>query len=329
MAAFEREFAQYCGASHCVGVGNGTDALELALRAVGVKPQSKVVTVANAGMYSAIAIAAIGAEPVYVDIDPRSLLMDPRGLAALDLADTAAIVATHLYGRLADVGSIVAAAREHGVPVIEDCAQSHGASRGGKRAGTFGAIGCFSFYPTKNLGALGDGGAIVTDDGALAERVRQLRQYGWSTKYVSTVAGGRNSRLDEIQAAILRAKLPHVDQWNDRRRAIAALYRALIRHPDIVVDRSPDASDVVHLFVVRTKRRDSLARHCKERGIGTDVHYPLPDHLQPIMRGKAAAGAALAETRRACDEVLTLPCFAEMTDDEVAAVAAAVNDWRP
>ena len=328
VASFEQEFAQYCGATQCVGVGNGTDALELAMRAVGVKPGTKVVTVANAGMYSGIAIAAIGVEPLYVDIDPRSMLMSPQKLCRLDLSGVSAIVATHLYGRLADIEAIVAIADERGIPVIEDCAQSHGATRSGKRAGAFGAIGCFSFYPTKNLGALGDGGAIVTNDAMLAERIRQLRQYGWSTKYVSTLPGGRNSRLDEIQAAILRVKLPYLDKWNARRREIAALYLARIRHPDVVIDRSPDASDVVHLFIVRTNRRDSLARHCRQQGIATDVHYPLPDYLQPIMEGKAP-GIALAETGRACDEVLTLPCFPEMLDGEVAVVAEAINDWRP
>jgi dTDP-4-amino-4,6-dideoxygalactose transaminase len=328
LAAFEREFAQYCGTAFCVGVANGTDALELALRCVGVAAGSRVATVANAGGYASTAIRAIGAQPVYVDIDPRTLCMDPRALAAADLAGVKAVVPVHLYGVLANVEEIGRIAARHGIPVIEDCAQAHGAIRGTKRAGSFGTLGCFSFYPTKNLGAMGDGGAIVGADPAHAERLRQLRQYGWSSKYVSSVGGGRNSRLDEIQAAILRAKLGHLDAWNERRRAIAARYVERIRHPEVQVHRDPGAGDVAHLFVVRSARRDALARHCRERGIGTDIHYPVADHLQPMLGG-AGTGLALAETVRACAEVLTLPCFPEMQDAEVDAVTEAVNSWRP
>ncbi len=328
VAAFEQQFAAYCGASHCVGVANGTDAIELALRAAGVAAGSKVVTVGNAGLYSSIAILSIGAEPLFVDIDARTMLISTEKLARLDLSGVAAIVATHLYGQLADMESILAIAAKHAIPVIEDCAQSHGAMRGGKRAGSFGTLGCFSFYPTKNLGAVGDGGAVTGNDAALIERLKQLRQYGWSKKYTATVAGGRNSRLDELQAAILRAKLPRLDAWNARRRAIGAIYAARIRHPEVRVERTADESDVFHLYVVRARQRDSLAAHCREQGVGTDIHYPIADHLQPILAGRLP-GAALEETRRACDEVLTLPCFPEMSDAEAHAVVDAVNGWRP
>jgi aminotransferase EvaB len=327
VSTFEEEFAAYCGVASCVGMANGTDALELAMRSLGVGAGAKVVTVGNAGLYSTIAIRSIGAQPVYVDVDPRSMLMSPAALAAADLSGVAAIVVTHLYGRLADMEEILRIGAQRSIPVIEDCAQAHGASRGGRRAGSFGALACFSFYPTKNLGAVGDGGAVVGSDPALVERLRQLRQYGWSKKYVATMAGGRNTRLDEMQAAILRAKLPQLDAWNARRREIGALYSKRLRNPAVAVDRVVDDSDVFHLYVVRTAHRESLARHCKERGITTDIHYPVPDHMQPIMGG--ASRASLAETERACAEVITLPCFPEMRADEVGAVADAVNAWRP
>src|SRR5215468_10062621 len=208
VAAFEAEFAAFCGVAHCVGVGNGTDALELALRSVGVAPGDEVATVANAGMYSTVAIRAIGARPRYVDVDDETLLLSAPRLEAAITPQTRAVVVTHLYGRLAAMGEIGRVARERQVAVVEDCAQAHGARRGDARAGSLGKIGCFSFYPTKNLGALGDGGAITTGDAALAQSVRRLRQYGWEEKYRVEIEGGRNSRLDELQAAMLRVRLP-------------------------------------------------------------------------------------------------------------------------
>ncbi len=327
VSAFEREFAEYCGTAHCIGVGNGTDALELALRCVGATRGRKVVTVGNAGFYSTIAILSAGAEPLYADIDPLTMLVSTAALAEIDFTGVAAIVATHLYGRLAPVEEIVAIAQCHGIPVIEDCAQAHGARRAGKRAGAFGAIGCFSFYPTKNLGALGDGGAIVCNDASVAARLAQLRQYGWSKKYLATLAGGRNTRLDEMQAAVLRAKLPRLDAWNARRRAIGAQYLARLDNPAVAIERPVDESDVFHLFVVRARAREALAAHLRQKGVATDIHYPVPDPLQPVM--KDARAGDLPHTRRACDEVLTLPCFPEMRDEEVAAAADAVNAWRP
>jgi dTDP-3-amino-2,3,6-trideoxy-4-keto-D-glucose/dTDP-3-amino-3,4,6-trideoxy-alpha-D-glucose/dTDP-2,6-dideoxy-D-kanosamine transaminase len=326
LAAFEREFAAWCGAPHCVGVANGTEALEIAMRALGVGPGSRVATVANAGTYGTVAMLAIGARPVFVDVDRESMLMDPAALELTDLSGVSAIIATHLYGQLADMGPILELASKRGIPVIEDCAQSHGAMRGGRAAGAYGALACFSFYPTKNLGAMGDGGAITGSDEALVGRVRQLRQYGWASKYVSTLAGGRNSRLDEMQAAVLRVKLPHVHAWNARRREIGARYASGIRHPQVRVARRLDESDVVHLFVVRCANRASLSAHCKAHGVGTDIHYPVPDHRQPMM-GEGAAAASLPETERACAEVLTLPCFPEMSDAEVATVIDVVNAW--
>jgi dTDP-4-amino-4,6-dideoxygalactose transaminase len=235
------------------------------------------------------------------------------------------VIATHLYGRLADMEALASALAGRGVALIEDCAQAHGARREGRRAGSFGDIGCFSFYPTKNLGALGDGGALTTRDAAIAGRLRQLRQYGWDRKYHVALAGGRNSRLDEIQAAVLRVRLPLVDGENARRRSIVAAYAAEIRHPGICVPAPAGEDCVAHLAVVRCTRRDSLQRHLEVHGVGSDVHYPFADHLQPIMGSRERP--PLPVTERACAEVLTLPCFPAMSDAEAAHVIAACNAW--
>jgi aminotransferase EvaB len=222
--SFESEFAAYLGATECVSVANGTDALELALRAFAIGLGDEVCTVANAGMYSTIAILSVGARPVFVDIEPRTLTLCPNRLASRITDKTKAIIVTHLYGCMADIEAILKLAKGRGIPVIEDCAQAHGAKRLNRTAGTWGDIGCYSFYPTKNLGALGDGGALSTNDPKLAERLRRLRQYGWSSRYHSDDCGGRNSRLDELQAAFLRVKLPHLNAWNGRRQQIARAY---------------------------------------------------------------------------------------------------------
>lgn len=218
------------------------------------------------------------------------------------------------------------AARAAGVTVVEDVAQAHGAALGGRKAGTFGDVGCFSFYPTKNLGALGDGGAVVTGDAILAERVRRLRQYGWASKYRAEVPGGRNSRLDELQAAVLRVMLPRLEGWNRRRVEIAERYARGIRHAGVRMPKVPAEGYVAHLYVVRSGDREGLRRHLSEAGIATDVHYPVPDHAQEAVRGRWV-GAGLSETEKACGEVLTLPCFPEMTDGEVDGVVERVNAW--
>jgi dTDP-3-amino-2,3,6-trideoxy-4-keto-D-glucose/dTDP-3-amino-3,4,6-trideoxy-alpha-D-glucose/dTDP-2,6-dideoxy-D-kanosamine transaminase len=324
--AFEAEFANYAGTTRAVGVANGTDALELALRAVGVGPGDRVATVANAGMYSTTAILAIGAVPAYVDVSAESMTMDPACLAAA-VQGAAAAVVTHLYGQMADMPRIMEAAA--GVPVIEDCAQSHGAQRDGIKAGAWGAAGAFSFYPTKNLGALGDGGAVVTSSMGIAEQVRRLRQYGWSAKYRATERGGRNSRLDELQAAVLRTKLPHLDRWNDRRRSIAALYDARLqdllapenRHTGKNAGATVQGSEYVgHLYTIRSAKRDILRARLAAKGIASEVHYPIPDYRQEAV----AMPVFLPVTERCCAEVLTLPCFPEMTDAEVELVCAAI-----
>jgi dTDP-4-amino-4,6-dideoxygalactose transaminase len=321
VAAFEEAFADFCGAPHAVGVASGTDALELALAAVGVGRGDRVALVANAGGYGTTAVLALGADPVYVDVDPETSTMDPRALHTA--GDVRAVVVTHLYGRVADVAAITHWARRAGVKVVEDCAQAHGAARDGRGVGTWGDAGAFSFYPTKNLGALGDGGAVVTRDPQVAERVRGLRQYGWQGRYRQTLPHGRNSRLDEMQAAVLLVKLPHLAGWTARRVAVADGYRELITHPKVTL---PDPGGVAHLFVVSTQDRDGLSGHLRERGVPHDVHFPVPDHRQPVHAGRYA-GLRLPVTERLCREVLTLPCFPEMTSDEVGWVAATVNEW--
>lgn len=332
VGAFEAEFAAYCGTSACIAVGNGTDALELALRALGIGAGDEVATVANAGGYATTAIRAVVAVPVYVDVDESTLCMDPASLAERITPRMRAVVVTHLYGRLADVGAVARIANECGLALIEDCAQAHGAQRGGKKAGTSGAVGCFSFYPTKNLGALGDAGALVTSDLALAARLLELRTYGWRGKYQSAIAGGMNSRMDELQAAVLRVKLPHVDEWNRRRHEIAQRYAALISHPDIILPRlacdGDEAADVAHLYVVRTRARDGLRAHLAAAGIASEAHYPVPDHLQAAWVDDTL-DADLARTEHACAEVVSLPCYPELTEAEIAAVAAACNRWQP
>jgi aminotransferase EvaB len=324
VAAFEASFAAFCGCTHAVGVGNGTDALELALRVVGVGPGDQVATVANAGGYGTTAILAAGAEPLYVDVTRESMSMDVAHLKSRITSRTKAIVATHLYGRMVDMPGLLAVAG--GIPVIEDCAQAHGARMKERAAGSWGQLGCFSFYPTKNLGALGDAGAVTTNDAGLAERLRMLRQYGWQRKYDSTVAGGRNSRLDEMQAAVLSVKLPRLEGWNDRRREIARLYSERLRDAAVKAPAPPDASDVAHLYVIRAKRRDELRAALAGQGIVADVHYPIPDHRQSAYGGAAWTACDLPVTEECCDAILTLPCFPEMRDEEVAWVAGAIAE---
>lgn len=324
VSAFEEEFAAYCGTAHCVGVGNGTDALELAMRCVGVAPGKKVVTVGNAGLYSTVAIRAIGAEPLYVDIDHRSMLVSAEKLARVDFSGVAAIVATHLYGRLADMEAILAIASKHAIAVIEDCAQAHGAMRGGKRAGSFGALGCFSFYPTKNLGALGDGGAVITGNASLAGRIRRLRHGGQADRYRHVVAGV-NSRLDELQAAVLNARLPRLAQWTARRRALARLYRQALP-PSIATLRERDRGHVYHLFPVRVPGREALQARLASAGIETLIHYPYALTDQPAFAplGPHACPVAGAAAR----EVLSLPLHPRLADADVIRVAREVDAYQ-
>lgn len=327
VSAFESEFAGYCGVDHCIGVANGTDALEIALKSCGVQPGSRVAVVANAAMYGTTAVLACGATPVFVDIDPATHGMDPAALQAVLDSDRRpdAVVVTHLYGRLASIEAIATACTAAGVALIEDCAQAHGARLpDGRKAGSFGDAASFSFYPTKNLGALGDGGAVVARDASVAARIRQLRQYGWTSKYSNGLPGGRNSRLDELQARLLSLMLPSLDGWNDARRAIANRYSSEIQNPRIEVPAPAGNDCVAHLYVIRSSARATLQAHLATAGIQTDVHYPIPDHRQPCHAG-AFDGVHLPATECNATQVLTLPCFPEMTGAEVQAVIDACN----
>lgn len=326
--AFESEFATWCGVDHCVSVANGTEALELGLRSLGIEKDKRVAVVGNAAMYGTSATLACGAEPVFVDVDPVTLLMDPKSLEAILSTQTIdVVIVTHLYGRLVEMPPFLALAKKSGFAILEDCAQAHGATdAAGRKAGSFGQAACFSFYPTKNLGALGDGGAVVSNDSALATTLRQLRQYGWTAKYRNELAGGRNSRLDEMQAAFLRILLPHLDGWNARRRDIANRYSREIRHDRIRVPPPGGAEYVAHLYVTQTDNRTGLQAHLAEAGVSSDVHYPMPDYRQPLF-GSLHSNTILPVTDKACETVVTLPCFPELTDTEVTQVIEACNRW--
>jgi dTDP-4-amino-4,6-dideoxygalactose transaminase len=326
---FERTFAAYQGVEHCVGVANGTDALELALRALGVGPGDTVATVANAGAYTLTAMLAIGARPRFMDVDPDTRLVTAGEAERAAGAGCKVLVATHLYGRaVPGIGRIAERCAQAGVALLEDCAQAHGAAVDGRRVGSFGDAAAFSFYPTKNLGALGDGGAVVTRGAHIADAVRQRRQYGWTGKYTVEMGGGRNSRLDEMQAAVLSELLPGLDAANGRRREIAGTYSRAIRHPEVRVPSVGGADDVAHLYVVRSRHRDALRAHLRERGIASDIHYPVPDHRQPVL-GANYADVRLPATEQLAREILTLPCYPEMSDEQAQRVVAAVNEWRP
>jgi len=325
VANFEREFAEYVGVRRCISVANGTDAIELALRGLGVGKGDYVVAVANAGFYGSTAIHAIGAMPLYVDVDDASLTMSPDALLEALKQKPKAVIVTHLYGQLANIEELLRITDAAGVKLVEDCAQSHGAHRGGKQAGSFGAVGCFSFYPTKNLGAIGDGGAVVTNDMDLASRIQQLRQYGWSKKYQVAVPDGRNSRLDEIQAAVLCEKLPHLNKCNAERRSIAHRYNMAFATLPLRTPPSTAEDYVAHLYVMRVNSRDTFRAFLKERGISTDVHYPIPDHLQPAY--PQAKYFPLEVTEAASGTVVSLPCFPGLSETEVDCVVTVVQDY--
>jgi len=324
-AAFEREFADYIGVRFGIGVGSGTEALHLALRACGVGPGDEVITVPHTAVATVAAIELCGATPVLVDIDPRSFDLDPTKLPAAITPATRAILPVHLYGQSADLEPILALARAHNVRVIEDCAQSHGATYRGRRTGSWGDMACFSFYPTKNLGAIGDGGLVATDDPQLAENARLLREYGWRERYVSDIAGW-NTRLDELQAAILRVKLRTLDADNAKRRYRAAMYDELLTTAAVTTpSEMPYGQHIYHLYVVRSARRDELQAFLKERGIGSLVHYPVPIHLQPAYRGRLGDVGSFPETELAAREILSLPMFPELAEQEVRQVVKAVR----
>ena len=324
-AALEHELSEAIGVPSTVLVASGTDALQLALAGVGVSAGDHVFTVANAGGYATTAIVALGATPHYADVDPETLLMSQASLERAvdrDGVAPAAVVVTHLFGRSAPVDEIVAWAHSRGIRVVEDVAQAMGGVWGGRPLGSFGDAAITSFYPTKNLGALGDGGAVFTADPDVATRVRRLRQYGWSEKYVVAEPHGRNSRMDEIQAAVVRMRLPLLESLNARRRAIHARYEAA--NPGVMT--ASVAHDFVgHLAVLQVDDRPKAVQSFRERGIGTDIHYPVPDHRQPAW----ATSVSLPVTERASSRVLSVPLFPELTEAEIDAVCAALAELPP
>ena len=325
MAAFEEEFAAYIGATECVGVNSGTDALHLALRACAVGPGDEVITVAHTAVATAAAIRLAGATPVFVDIDPATYTMAPDALEAAITPLTRAVIPVHLYGHPADIAAIDEIAERRGLWLIEDCAQAHGAQVDGQKVGTFGDLACFSFYPTKNLGALGDGGAVTGSDRELLEKVRLLREYGWTpaARYVSQVEGV-NSRLDELQAAILRVKLHHLDVENDRRRGLAALYDEHLPSAVIRPVERPGCRHVYHLYVVRVRDRDRVRARLADAGIGTAIHYPVPIHRQPAYSAGFVRAGDLRTTERTAHEILSLPLYPTLTAEQVQQVCDAL-----
>lgn len=330
--AFESEFAQYIGASHCIGVNSGTDALHLAIRALGIGKGDEVITVPNTAVATVSAIEMAGATPVLCDVRQDSMTMDADFFASVITDKTRAVIPVHLFGQSAELDAIIGIARQYKLAVIEDCAQAHGAKYQGERVGTFGDIACFSFYPTKNIGAYGDGGAVVTNDARLADKVKLLRQYGWRVRYESETSGV-NSRLDELQAAILRVKLKHLDAWNQARRERAAMYTELLPNKRVTPPAEMAyAEHVFHLYVVQCDEaqgasRDYLAAFLKEREIGTAIQYPTPIHLQPAYQQLAPAGS-LPVSEKLAREILSLPLYPELALADVRTVADAIREFE-
>jgi dTDP-4-amino-4,6-dideoxygalactose transaminase len=327
VSKFEADFAAFCGARHSIGLGNGTDALWLPLLALGVGPGDEVVTVPHTFMATAEAITYCGARPVFVDIDAATYTMDPARVEAAITPRTKAIIPVHLYGQPADMDPILAVAARHGLPVIEDACQAHGARYKGRPVGTLGQAGAFSFYPGKNLGAFGEAGATVTNDDALRKRIEMFRDHGQARKYYHDVVGW-NARMDGIQGAVLRVKLKRLEWANDARRAHAALYRELLAGcPEISLPCEADYSHhVYHLFVVRVKNRDQVLQAMGDRGIGCGIHYPIPVHLQEAYRSLGYKKGDLPVSEQSAAECLSLPMFPELTEAQICATAEALKE---
>src|SRR5438874_532531 len=325
-AAFEREFAAYCGTTDCVSVANGTDALHLALRAAGVGPGDEVITVAHTFFATTEAIVIAGAMPVYVDIDPHTYLIDVSQIEERITSRTRAIVPVHLYGQMADMDAITDIARRHDLVVIEDAAQAHGADYKGQRAGSVSHLACFSFYFSKNLGAYGESGAVVTSDPELARRVRLFRDHGSEKRY-HHAEYGFNSRMDEIQAAVLRIKLRHLDRWNAERRERATNYDRLLATASVGLPvTAPDCAHIYYVYVIRSTERDALQRRLADCEIGTGIHFPIPVHLQPATCALGYRAGDLPHTERAAREVLSLPMYPELARDQLEWVANSVKN---
>jgi len=325
--AFEREFARYVGATYCVGVASGTEALALALMACGVSHGDEVITVAHTAVPTVSAVSMVGARPVFVDITSETCLLDVARVESIITPRTRAIVPVHLYGQCVDMAGLLKIAEKYAIAVIEDAAQAHGATERGRKAGTIGLMGCFSFYPTKNLGCYGDGGAVVTSDPELHEKLTMLRNYGQSVRYYHKIKGF-NSRLDELQAAILHVKLRYLDEWNRRRCRIAQIYNdGLQGLPVVTPVEAEGRHHVYHLYVIQTAHRDALQRFLHGRGIQTLVHYPVPVHRQEAYAELRYSQGSLPVTERVADEVLSLPVYPQLRDDDAHAVIDAVRGF--
>jgi dTDP-4-amino-4,6-dideoxygalactose transaminase len=328
LEAFEKRFAAHLGIEHAVGVGSGTEALHLALLAAGVMPGDEVITVANTAVPTLSAISFAQATPVFVEIDPSTYCMDAQKIEAAITRRTRAIVPVHLYGHPCDMPAIMEIARRNSLQVIEDCAQSHDAMIGGRKTGTFGDYGCFSFYPSKNLGAFGDAGLIVTHDNAAAERLTKLRNYGQSRRYYHDSIGF-NSRLDEMQAAILSTKLTFLPKWTERRRQIAALFNLLIKNPRVIKpSESAGCTHVYHLYVIRNPKRDDLRQYLAEHGVSTQIHYPVPCHLQKAYANLGLKPGLLPISETYAEQVLSLPNYPELGDDEIEYICRVINQFE-
>ena len=325
--AFEKAFAVYCGTKYCVGVGNGLDALMLALKALGIGEGDEVIVPSNTYIATALAVTYVGATPVFVEPDIRTFNIDPALIEAAITEKTKAIMPVHLYGQACDMDPIMAVAKKYGLKVVEDCAQAHGATYKGQKIGSFGDAAGFSFYPGKNLGALGDAGAVVTNDKELADKVRALGNYGSDYKY-HHIYLGNNSRLDELQAAFLAAKLPLLEKMNVERRRVAKLYEEGITNPKVITPYvNPDCVPVWHIYGIRCAERDALEKHLNDKGIGTNKHYPIPMHMQECYKDLNIPQGALPVAEEISATELSIPMYYGMTDEEIQYVIDAINEF--
>lgn len=328
VSALEEEFAAYCGAKYAIGVDNGLSALELSLRALGVGEGHEVIVPTHTFTATAAAVTFSGAKPIFVDVDPQTWLIDVKKIEEAITPRTKAILPVHLYGLPADMSEILSIADKYNLVVVEDSCQAHGATYKGKRTGNLGHAAGFSFYPTKNLGGCGDGGMVTTNDEKVAETVRALRNCGQKTKNVHELSPF-NHRLDNLQAAILRVKLPHLDGWIASRRKLASLYDKLLAKSNITLPHEPsDRQHVYHLYVIRAQNRDALQAYLKEHGVGTAIHYPKPVHLQPFFAQGNSQSGRFPVAEKLCDEILSLPMYPEMTEEQVEVVAAEIMGMR-
>ncbi len=337
VTAFETEFAAYIGVKHGVGVANGTDALEIALRAYDIGPGDAVFTVSHTAVATVAAIELVGATPIFVDVDPVTYTMAPNSLenairvvtaeASMSRLRPRAILPVHLYGHPANLSDILDLAQRYDLPIIEDCSQAHGAAVNNLKVGCWGQLAVFSLYPTKNLGALGDGGIIISDDDILAPKIRSLREYGWRERYISAIPG-LNSRLDELQAAILRVKLQYLDEENGRRAQLAQLYTDKLANTKLQLpETKSNTKHVFHQYVIRTNKRDELRTYLRQQGIGTLIHYPIPVHMQPAYQQRIPIVVDLSKTEEIAKQVLSLPIYPELRHDQVEIVCQHIKNW--